>query len=342
MSEPESEPDLAPVSGLEDSTGWNLMTPGLIHYKLYEGHPKGSFEEDSASFTEQIIIRASDLMQFVSESLSEYSIYPGSNWYYQPPRSYFGEKGGDSERTNPYLKNMVVKKIDFECFPPGKPCDPLGINSKGEGDEEDAQWNKDTFSQYLLLTVSYAPGKTTQNIGDVLELSSSTSGEFLMYSARGENKWYNDTSGESTPVTEINLPITRVLPSVEWTLKYKRVPFVQLEAVLDLLRSSLGTLNEETIPAMFGAPKETVLFLGYSYSLSYSWRSEEPIVEVEVKMLEKRVVDEGGDTKGHNHFLNPKSGQWERILDKDGQNVYTLSDLNALLFGENPNPLPLP
>ena len=54
-----------------------------------------------------------------------------------------------------------------------------------------------------------------------------------------------------------------------------------------------------------------------------------PAVTVEMKVLEKRIIQEGV-VIGHNEFWRPGK-RWETLLDEDGKKTYKQLDFNLLV-----------
>lgn len=324
---------------------WSLATPGGIPYKIYEGSPSGSFEEDNADWSEKVIIVATDLEGFIRESFSEYTIIPGGTWLYDHPARSYGMTGDNPDGV-PGFESLVTKKISVESFPPGKPSDPFEI-IKDESGQTNSKIDLDvdidgivnstngTYAQFLLLTIQFSPGKCTTDNEDALEISCHASGEFLLYSGGGKTYWDNGEDEDPTPLKVPNVPISRVQPGNEWSLKFKRVPFEDLPDAMGALRGSLGCINSVEMASLKNADIGTILLAGFSVTSSYSWRSKKPFSEIEVKLLEKRI-EEDDKVKGHNYFLNPNTGKFQLVLGPNNLNfIYSSSDLNQLLFGNS-------
>jgi len=308
-----------------DPSTWRLRTLGGIPYKLYQDNPKGHFEEESADITEQYIIQASDLADFVVESFSDTIVWPGIAWFYRPPRRY------------PGLFYLVTKSLDFESFPPGKPGDPYAIDSSAESG---------TYSEFLLVTIKYSSGKSEEDTNnDIVELSVNASGEYLTHFPKRAK--YNisvadnpSTKTKDEKLTNPLVPMSKIVPSLEWNLKFRRIPRVNMAASFLLARSLLGTVNNYAMPAIFDAPPETILFAGFSMATKWTWREKDPSFELDMKLLEKQI-NEQGEIKGHNHVFNPNTGRWDRLVKTDSSGValdppsyaYELANLNQLFYG---------
>ena len=340
--------------GLDAPESWAFQTAGGIPYRLYEGYPKGSFDEEEAEVEEQYIIRSSDLVAFVKESLSDYDIGPGVDWRYRSARNcpmFYTDKTGDGATR---FINMISKRVQFEPFPPGRPADPEGRKANGaDGFALDA----DTYADFLLVTITYGPGKCNtyqenlpQNKADILDVSSSAGGEFIIFPITGKDQ-LEKRDGTKTNNQLPDLPATKSIPSIEWTIKYGRV-FAdrlfnrQLDdpeglSAFEMMREHLGTINDSPVVLINNAIEETVLFTGFSLRPKWSWREDKKIYEVELKFSEKNISDiylndaDEFETEyiGWNHVYNPRAGEWQKLKSPDGSYIYKTSDLNRLIGG---------
>ena len=148
----------------------------------------------------------------------------------------------------------------------------------------------------------------------------------------GAAKW-EDSSGTKTAVTEVNVPATVTQPEVEWSVNWKQIPFSFFNnTVLARLRSKLGTLNNGTMVTTYNSPVETVLFVGWSMSQQFTWRtgfSGQPPVALSFKFLEKNFTSPEGIQVTHNHFYRPGVG-WRKLLVDGTRSVYSTSNLDQI------------
>lgn len=293
----------------EDPSTWRLHTAGGIPYKLVDGNPTGSFDEENAEVTEKYIIQASNLQAFVKESFPPMIVWDG--------RFSF-----ESKRPYPGLSTLVTQRVSFEPLEPGKPCDPYRIDPGApEG----------TYAEFLRLTISYA----TQKQNDVdpddpetfLEVSADAAGEFLMLPADNANaKWSTDLE----PVTGLNVPLGQMIPQTDWTVRWPQLPAAYLPTVLGRIRAVMGRVNGDVMTLLHNAEVETVLCMGYSFREQDSWRADldgRPPVELEVKFLEKSLP--GEVPIGHNHFYRQDTGEYDTLL-MSGEKVYGISVMDNL------------
>ncbi|MEE9592521.1 MAG: hypothetical protein V3W28_02950, partial [Thermoplasmata archaeon] len=145
-------------------TSWGLRTGGGIRYKLLEGSPKGSFGPEEATATEEYVIRAQDLLSFAIESFPVPFELAATGLFY-PLRRRF-----------PGLASLVTKKVDWEPWEAGLPCDPFGFDSGAPAG---------THGPFVKVTVEYGTMSENDEERDpddpqtFLEISANASGEFL-------------------------------------------------------------------------------------------------------------------------------------------------------------------
>lgn len=321
-----------------DPSLWRHRTEGGIPYKLMEGHPKGSFGDDAATATEIYLIQASDLSDFVDEVMSQSEAWPGGGWRHRPAR---GLPGYPALRT---------KKVDWEPHEGGLPCDPFGAGEYSSwASPQEAPAG--TYAKFLKLTISYSTSKLDDKDQDLLEISCSGAGEFLLLPP-SEAKVHDDGAPDGPPkpkqIPDPGFPLTVSVPGVEWSVKYNRIPRSEMPTVLSLCRGMLGKVNNAPVPLLMATGIHTLMFMGFSMRAKWSWRTptavKPPTVdnlmndpnlwfELDLKIQEKCLTKDGV-TIGWNHFLTPW-GTWEKILPTGevGKFCYDAVDFSPLLSG---------
>jgi len=303
------------MSIYEDPATWRLRTapaPFGIPYKLVEGYPKGSFEEENAKITEQYIIQASDLLDFALESFPPMIIW-GGIFHFTATRAY------------PGLNRLFTKSVSWEPHEVGKPTDPFGT---------DPFPPTGTYAKFLKVTIQYEtakPNNTDPNDPSTfLEVSADASGEFLMLQVQGEATW---ESMAGPKVQGPNTQVAQVIPELTWSVRWPQITRSYLDELMPLMRSRLGQVNSRPMSILHDAPAETILFVGYSMREQYTWRTDEdqPPVEIDMKFVEKHI-EIAGVTVGHNHFWQPELNRFAK-LQVGGKGVYPSSDLNQLFPG---------
>jgi len=293
-----------------DPSSWRLKTEGGIPYKLMEGFPRGTYTKENATAEEQYLVRASDLDAFVLES------FPSSTFLRS---SYFFARG----RTFPGKDTFFTKTVSYEVHTAGKPIDPFG-------QDPDAPAN--TYGNIILLTIVYETGKPNDNENDpetFLEISADAAGEFLSVPGRGG--WGSMNPSAEDEVQGINVPITIVFPEIQWSVRWPRVirSYVR-DTLMPSMRSKLGHINNAEMPMLFGAVKDTIMFMGFSLREQFTWRDAElPSTEIDMKFLEKHQEKLNGEIVGHNHFYREDTGDFEPLFNVNGE-IYSRVNLSDM------------
>jgi len=307
----------------EDPASWRLKTPGGIPFKLVKQN--GEFGEEDSQASMEVIIEARRLSDFINEGFPSPCVI-GSTIYY-PQRNYF-----------PGAPSLTVRKIAWENLTEGKPCDPFDADSEApEG----------TYGQFLKCTVSFGTSPWNDSEPDssdpltYLEVSSVASGEFLVSAIRGRQ----DATIKLIPEWIFPAPISARLENkdvdigqpinqsmVEHNLRWSQIPYSYFNGVLaTILRESMGKVNSDPMSIFNDAPAETIMFLGYSRTNQYTWRSghsgTSPIA-LDLKFLEKNfevddpIATETSIQVTHNHVYRP-GDSWRRLtIRKEGTAVY--------------------
>ncbi len=300
------------------SSDWNLRTVGGIKYKLLEGFPTGSFEDETGSIEEQYLIRANQLNAFINESFPSVGVF-GGYWLF------------NGKRVCPHHNRMFTKRVTFEPFPKDKPADPYNVYGG---------LNNPAYTQNVKVTISYSVDKDQDSDDNdnetFLTVTADTGGEWLVVDAGELALW---GSGANLPggtvVEEFQMPATQLVPKTQWNVKWPKFPNTILSDVIERCRESFGKVNSKTMPLFQDAIKETILFTGFSYSQEWSWREEGPSVSMNMTFDEKFIeaADVFGENVTHQHVYRPGKGFQELLMVDDdgvGQNLYKNSDLNKL------------
>lgn len=330
-----------------DPSQWRLRTPGGLPYKLKEFN--GGFDQEDGEAQVVVLILASDLYDFMTELMPEPTIVGGVSYY--------------NNMTLPGFPSMSVDKVTFKSLDSSMPIDPFGF---------DAAAASGTYYPVLEITILYnAKNKNRQaselDPSSFLEISSSTSGEFITTTAP-KGKWdkqingnlvdlvngndeelepafIDNHNGEILPITRVlrstsppavanpTVPITIVLPTTEWTVRWNRIDHgLYKDTILPRLRYLMGRVNKRKFSLLFDAAPETLLFMGWSHTENHTWRANKtliPPISIEMKFMEKRILW-NGMVCGHNHMWKPGEG-WQIML-MDGENpTYRRSDYDILL-----------
>lgn len=330
------------MSSTSDPSTWRLRTPLGIPYKVVQ--TTGDFQSINAGVSWTVLIESNQLVPFLVEAF--------------PPPIQVGNVVVPQTRSLPGIPGLQVTNIRFKSHDENVPINPFG---------GDLAPPSGTYYPILELEIDFGPRETKEPRPEdpftFLEISGNTTGEFIHTTSPGA-KWQKkknddlpDEDADSEPGTyttaetaellangvnprledkkpnkDPTVPIVIVVPQTEWTVTWTYVPYEYFGAVLiHRLRIMLGRVNSAVFPLLFGALPETLLFMGYTYKQTTSWRDggvSTPPVQVEMKFVEKRVIWKGC-VIGHNDVWRPGSG-WERLL-YDGDNpLYRSWDFNFL------------
>jgi len=332
------------MSQFEDYNSWRLVTNGGVRYRFLGS--TGSFNQEGGEIEWKAIIRSQDLYEVLVELF--------------PPPIMVGGVSYPNAGTMPGYPAMVAKKVSYDNHVEGLPTDPYGYDTTAP---------MGTYSEFIVITISFGPHVAkASNPADprsFLEVSCQASGEFLFVPSTntqiqneesttgtedeepGEGAIDGNTGlptgdrtnppgeeGEKRPVRNPVLPASMMVPALKWSVKWKQIPADHFRSVvIHRLRLMLGRVNSAPCGFLYDAPPETLLFLGFNHTESYSWRLgnlESPPIDVDLQILEKRVIHRGVIC-GHNHVFEPGNGwvrQW--IGANWDESMYRSIDMNFL------------
>ncbi len=300
-----------------DPGEWALQTPGGIPYKAVE--LTGSFGEEEATATEVILIQASRLLDFVTESFP--LTFPFTGTMVRPQR-----------RTLPGLAPLITREVRYEGHTPGTPIDPFG-------DDADAPAN--TYEPIIKLTIEHGTSQANDDEEDpdnprtFLEITSNAGGVFLAVDAKNAI-WTGIVGEDDEPVSEQHIPMTQMEPETEWSVRWSQIdPDFFDSTLIDRLRGKLGKVNSGVMKTLYNAPAETVMFMGYTLREQYTWREGQagkPPVQLDMKFVEKNLKSPEGIQVTYNHTLRPGVGY--RVIKVDGKKLYATTDLDNIFSGQ--------
>ena len=312
-----------------------------VIYQELEGSPKITMNREGGSATRVVLINWGDINNFILE------VFPKGNFGFPLTASF------------PGYRWLRAQSIDIEPWFAEAP--------RGYGEPVNV------YVSGARVTVNYAPNK----IDDVeeqtfVEQEISSSAEFLTWPNQGV-RWQTTPSGEvvacgqyvgkpgtistsdidkrkSTLLSE-EIKVGIVIPIIERTMTWHYVtnpPWVNI-------RNCLGKLNDRTWQ---GAPKETVLFGGFSASrqttslgikawkLTYKFQEKclnYPVPKPYKKLKDGQMVTVTPEPEGWNHFLRPMGlkSRFDRVIyeqvDENEKYVckspYQLADFRKLFRG---------
>lgn len=327
------------MTSSNDYTSWRLTTAGGIKYKFLG--TEGSFEYESGEVTWRGIIRSEDFIAF-AEELFPPPVQVGGLWY---------SRSG----TMPGWPNMIARRLRYKSIDGDSPIDAL---------QSDTVAPAGTYHGFIEVNIAFTPGNgKASDPADprtFLEISSNVGGEFI-YAPASNTRLQDETNSEgdddgtpngvvADPVSgepkgtvvsaakRINrhpvLPSTILVPTIEWSVKWKQIPADYFRStIIHRLRYLNGRVNLRKVPFLYNSPPETLLFAGFTHTEVYSWRTgnlEKAPVDVEIKLIEKRVLWRGV-VCGHNHVWEPGLG-WRRIWigANSDEYAYSHADMNFL------------
>lgn len=299
----------------DDPDSWRLRTDNNIPFRVIER--SGSFEIESASASETYLLQASDLLAFIEET-------------FPAPIPVGGQLRYPITRLMPGFPQMFTQNVTWKAQIDGKPIDPFGT---------DPNAIDKTYGSLINLTIQYKTGKNREDPEDpktFLEISSTATGEFL-HTTAPKGKWEDDDQ-----VADPAIPALITVPETQWSVRWPRIPWSFFRGqLIERMRSKLGKVNSDAVEVLFGAAPETLLFAGYGYSESYTWREglvDTPPISIDMKFVEKRIEDAVGNIFGHQHVWRPGAG-WNRLLFDGVNRLYeevTMSDLFRPPVDEEP------
>jgi hypothetical protein len=309
------------------SSNWGAtrrFTAGGIRYRLLEGYPRLSYTEESLTAEEQYLIRASDLEAFFLESIP-------------PPVVLFNTVIWPARRRLPGSSVMVTKEVSGEPFTSAKPGDPFSVDTGAPN-------YSDTYDPLYRISIKYEATRESDEDRDetdpetFLDHSVSAGGQFMNLPAASM-----DSAGEDPPptddpnypvedypqgppgttteaITEPQIGITKVIPTVEHTLKWSFV----IKPKWDRIYGALGTVNSKSISIFHNAPTDTVLFMGVSGTQKYLWSGRNLSVapwSLDFKFSQRSFKD-GDKQITWQHYYRPKTKKWEVPLRNGTDLIY--------------------
>ena len=304
------------TSVYENPLTWRLKTGvAEIPYRIVD--MDGDFTDEGGSVSMTMLVPADKLLALAAEMFPPtrfdalgFPIYPAKGRIYGTP--------------------FFAQRIRWKGHVDGTPVDPFGVAPTApEG----------TYQKVCEVTVDY-----DTNI-DQEESDSNDPETFLTVTCNGAGEYLTSTepSAEADPVLDAgeeakaageDPTVTIIVPQFEWSANWPRVPGTFYKNLLrPRLRSHVGKVNSTVMPLIGNAPAETVLFVGFSSTANFTWRSAtDPFVSLGMRFLEKNLgVDPRGSGEyiGHNHFWQPGVG-WAKVKYNGTDYVHQSANLNSI------------
>jgi hypothetical protein len=288
-----------------------LNTRGPVPYRLLES--SGQFDAENSQITETYLIPGNRLSDFINDTFPE-PITVGS------PATAFVRV--PSTRPMPGLPSLTAKSLNYKNHISGKPIDPFDVDP-----------NAPTGTYHPIVEVTITYGVSPLNDTDesdftdprtFLEIDGSASGDFIALPSK-TGRWESDNA----PVTEPTITSTQITPTTDWTVNWHRCPYDFFEDTLIFkLRRCIGHVNDTPMEILRDAADSTILFTGYTFKESHTWRSGlvgKPPLNITCKFLEKsipvKVSDGAGGlvdaVLGHNNFFRKDTNRWDLLYFRD-------------------------
>ena len=333
------------MQAMEDSTLWRQRSSAGLPYRTLKG-ASGSAAYNEGTVTEKYLIVATDLFAWLEAAFPVTTSVEGTLYNPQQP-------------VIPGLGTLVPTNISFDSFDSSKPVDPFSADP----DAPDG-----TYGKYMVLTVQYGthPNNGGQSQSSepftFLQSSANASGVFLNSPIEKGARWeliagisdpydlaWNSNTftfyqiGEPVNVENQNIPHGITEPQIEWTVTWPSIPFTYFrDTLMPRMRVRLGCVNSSPMSITYNAPADTILFMSFSASSSFTWQKGYygmPPMSLSMKFIEKNFIstvkgidDEPGSYKQiqvtHNHLYRPNYGY--RRLKLNGNYLYNRADMNAI------------
>lgn len=310
---------MANPSAISQYLSWRLTTAGGLKYKLFEGYPLLTMDDDVTTATEKYLMRSQDAAAFAAESRPP--PYVLGFFIVQPPYRALPGSGGWA----------VTRTVNFAPHGQGLPWDPLGMDPTAPAG---------TYADLCEVTITYSTGKAAEdrdpnNPETFLEHSMQVGGEF--YQLKPTSVFY-DKAGVETVITSPDVPgMHKTVVTLEHNLRW---PFVMVPDWTTIIQT-LGKVNEAVKPLFKNAPIETVLFSGVSGNQKYVWNGASSYVQpwsLDFKFSQRCLRLKDGTDVTWNHVLVPTAEgggdeKWVKPYYKDGSTkvyMYEAGDLYAL------------
>jgi hypothetical protein len=298
----------------QSNTLWRLSTIDGTKVKLLKR--SGDVSRDSGSATEEYLICACDLENFIKTAIPTPVVAFGGVQYLARA-SFYG------------IPSLIVDEVHFESVTDSKPIDPFG---------SDITAPDGTYEEFVKVTVTYKPrsktkGSSNSDTNDpltFLEVSSDVSGEYVCDNLTGKFYWYDNEYNPDTDKweatsagTEIESPDTLqtiISPVKSWSVSWPQIPYdFFYNTLAPKLDYALGTMNSKSVEIFHGKKiPRTLLLEGYSTKEQATWDTEDvkyPPISLDMKFKEKGFWSNNTDgpvfvTWGHTYV---KGKGWRAI-----------------------------
>lgn len=280
---------------------YNRLTAYGIPYEELEGSP--SFGGTKDGFTAQTIWRVP--WTYVAALALE--LFPPNDptlslLYQTPPMTF------------PGFSNLYAQSFRAEPFIPDCPRNVVAFSTN-------------YYTHGARITIDYTSKPWD---GSIWDHRVTIGGEMLRLPTSGFS-WksvYDADPANFTPIQEPDLRVCKVVPTLEHSITIYGVPEPPWEAIL----AAEGHVNSNTVVGKVTVEPETMMFMGCEASQSLTANGMS-CWTLEYRFSQKELTEgEGEDAVvvTWNHFRRRDTGKWEKLVNKDGGNMYESYDFDAL------------
>lgn len=206
---------------------------------------------------------------------------------------------------------LYADSVEFEPF-------------MGEDDNPDCPTNNQEYT-YASATVEYKTIPYEQGAGaddQIITRKWTISGDFMVLPSHA--LFWDGLPPD--PIMDPEVRAGKRIPTIDLSVTLHKVTPTYFTALQTRILEKIGEVNDAVFE---GAAAETMLLLGANFDETVA--ADGSIThQVEITFQYRKVKDQLGNVVGWNHFFNPKTSHWERVVDKDSNNVYTPSDFSTL------------
>lgn len=323
-------------------------------YKLLPGYPKFTITSEGETATEQYVIKATDVYKCWQACM--------------PGPIYILDYSPTGLARNMPNTRWITDSVQFEPFTGELPGDPFEADTDAPSGTYDSLYK--VTIEYRSLQISTrepdegdqpTPDEPEETVGQTI----SVGGQVLTYSGKKMRLANTDNSqGALTPTTDgfvlitddendmifgshiirdLTQPITRMVPTLEHTLKLtnrekKKVAWLAMINALGKVNKKSSTTSRKFFGMdAFDAPEGTVMFMGFSAtkkyvtyvsdaSLGINGTSTKVLYDIELRFSQRHVHD-GNVVHGWNEVWEPEKQRWSFVVREltDADKAYLLA-----------------
>lgn len=248
------------VATYEDPSSWTFETEGGIKYRLVS--TTGEATQATTRMSEDILIASTDLDAFINESFPEPEIINNIPVF--------------NNRSFPGLDNLKTDRILIKGHLDSLPIDPYSTDPTAPAR---------TYQNVLILGIDYLYDveQDPNNPETFMEISANAS---IQVAYRDGNKAkFASAGGDESQNRDAVLPAAQLIPQTQYTVTRSQIPRDWFRRTyIRRLRGALGRVNFETVPLLYDAPAQTLLFNGWSMRQEFRRPSAAEVGPIDFKM----------------------------------------------------------